>query len=99
MAGYKTKQFRKSLAKKGFIKEEKTRHTYYHFFWKGKMTEICTFVSRGEKEFDEALFNERKKQIEIQEKKDMLDFYNCPMSKKDYSSYLTVRGIIEPDED
>jgi len=45
MAGYKTKQFRKSLAKKGFIKEEKTRHTYYHFFWKGKMTEICTFVS------------------------------------------------------
>jgi hypothetical protein len=95
MPDYKTKKFQKSLKKKGFV-EEKKHHTYYHFIWNGKITNIHTYTGHGERDFDSYLFNKRENQIQIQNKQDMLDFYNCPMSKEDYSNYLISIGKIDP---
>jgi len=98
MPDYKTKQFQKRLKKKGFIEEE-SHHKYYHFVWKGQITHIHTYTSHGEKNFSSHLFNKRKRQLYIDDNSDMLDFYNCPMSKKDYSDYLVSKGIIDPEEE
>jgi hypothetical protein len=99
MAEYKTKNFESSLKKKGF-KIENRDHKYFFYYSKGKkQSHIFTFTSHSEKDFDDFLFKRRQKQIKIEEKSDMLNFYNCPMTKKMYEEYLISEGHIEPEGD
>lgn len=95
MASYKTDVFQKSLKKKGFKEVNDSHHIYYYFVWKGKLTEIKTYVSHGKEDFNDYLFNRRKKQIKIKQNKEMLRFYNCPMTQEEYTNYLISNKEIE----
>lgn len=40
-------RIRKSLLRKGFVEESKTKHLRYRFYYKDFRTSLCTTVSRG----------------------------------------------------
>ncbi|OQA17299.1 MAG: hypothetical protein BWY64_02147 [bacterium ADurb.Bin363] len=97
MSKYLTSDFEKALLKKGF-QEYTTHHKMFLFYWKGKKTDIRTRISHGEKDFDDSLLNQRKKQIKLNTKQQIIDFINCPMSKEYYINFLINIGKIKPEK-
>ncbi|HPZ10102.1 MAG TPA: hypothetical protein PL110_18570, partial [Candidatus Eremiobacteraeota bacterium] len=55
-------------------------------------------ISHGEKDFDDSLLNQRKKQIKLNTKQQIIDFINCPMSKEYYINFLINIGKIKPEK-
>lgn len=97
MGKYVTSDFEKALLKKGFH-QYTTHHKMFLFHWKGKKTDIRTRISHGEKDFDDSLLSQRKKQMELKTKQQIIDFINCPMSKEDYINFLIDIGKIKADK-
>ncbi len=62
MAVYSTREFEKALEDKGFQKDP-THHNMYWFYINGKKTSVRIRTSNGEKEFDDFLLAERRKQM------------------------------------
>ena len=98
MAQYSTSEFEKALSKKGF-EEDKTHHKMFWYYWKGKKTDIRTRTSHNEKQFDDNMLNQRKAQLRLSKKQQIIDFIKCPMSKEDYSNFLIAIGEIEEKEE
>jgi predicted RNA binding protein YcfA (HicA-like mRNA interferase family) len=77
------------LAKKGFeLSKTKAHHQFYYLILDGKKHSIYTYVSHGKKEYDKKLMGEVKKQLKFRETDKAEDFFDCPMSGKDYVEML-----------
>jgi hypothetical protein len=86
MANYKTSEFKNALEKKGF-KLDQTHHEMYWYFLDGKKTTIKTRISHSEKNYDDYLLNERKKQLHLS-KSDFILFVKCPLTAEQYRQKL-----------
>lgn len=93
MAIYKTSQFTQALEKKGFIKDN-THHEMYWYYSNGKKSSLKTRVSHSEKEYNESLLSERKKQLHLS-KNDFIKFIECPLTAEQYQTYLIDNKIIK----
>jgi len=98
MGKYLTGDFEKALLQKGF-QLHKTHHNMFLFYRNGKKTHIRTRTSHSEKNFDDYMLNQRKKQLKLKKKDQILDFINCPMSGKDYVDFLVSIKEIDPEEE
>jgi hypothetical protein len=78
MAVYHTSTFIKAIEKKGFVRD-KTHHDMFWYYLDGKKTGVRTRTSQGEREFNDGLLSQRRKQIGLSNKKQMLDLINCPL--------------------
>lgn len=93
MANYKTLQFTQALERKGFIKDN-THHEMYWYYVDGKKTSLRTRVSNGEKEYNDYLLGERKKQLHLS-KIDFIRFIECPLTAEQYKKHLIESNIIK----
>jgi len=85
-----------ALRRKGFQQYEKTKHRYYHFLYNGKLTGVSTFVSRGTKykEISDGLLSKMWKQLYLNNKQELLDLVDCPMSEQQLVALLRNNGIL-----
>jgi len=93
LSSRKSKSIEKSLLKKGFKVE--LRHHKYLFFHdeKGKKTLVRTRLSHGNKEYDDGLLSQMKKQLHL-DKQQLLDLIDCPMTYKMYLELLKKASMI-----
>ena len=92
MGTYNTKEFENALQKKGF-REDETHHNMFWFYYDDKKSSIRTRTSHNEKEYDETLLGERKKQMRLT-KKQFISFIDCSLSENAYRQYLIEENHI-----
>lgn len=87
----------RSLEQKGFVREEKTKHSYFYHEVNGKRTGIATFVSRGTKyrTYDDSLIGGIKRQLRLDSAADAKEFLNCPMTAEEYNQRLRSKGLLQ----
>ncbi len=85
----------KNLQKKGFVIEE-SHHLYFHHEYNGKRTGIYTYLSHGSKNksIGDPLLNMMKKQLKLDNKQQVIDFFKCPMTTDDYNDILIDKKLI-----
>jgi len=95
MATYKTADFESALKEKGFKENRRTRHKKYRFYYKGKKTSVITYTSHGEKEFGESILRQRREQMKLRKKQEVIDFIKCPLDKNDYTKILIDAEVVK----
>jgi len=90
----------KALLAKGFqatSTKKKSHHYYYHFFYKGKKSNVYTYLSHGAKSMDygKRLMNEVKNQLKFQDSSVAEAFLDCPFKEEDYIAMLKKNGELE----
>jgi predicted RNA binding protein YcfA (HicA-like mRNA interferase family) len=91
----KSKDIQSVLEKKGFVLEpRKEHHQFYYLETDGKKQRIYTYLSHGAKEYDARLMNMIKKQLKFRDNKLAEDFFDCPMSGKQYVEMLKGGGDL-----
>ncbi len=93
MVARSTRQIRKALLRKGFV-EEQSHHIQFHFPHDGYVTDICTFLSHGSKDYGDALLAAMSRQLHLS-KPELLQFIDCTMSGDDYLGLMRERGHLE----
>ena len=88
-------QIERSLQSKGFVRDEKTNHTYFHHEVNGKKTGISTFVSRGSsyRTYSDSLVGQIKRQLRL-DNAQTKRFLECPMNGAEYSEILKSKGLL-----
>ena len=88
----------KSLAEKGFIKEEGRDHRYWYFLYKGKKTRIRTKISTGSryKDYEIGLLKMLKAQFFLDSLKELDDLLRCPMDGNQYAELMLSKRIVIP---
>ena len=95
MSPFKTREFKRACEKKGFRVERSTGHDYLYFYYENKKTQIFTKVSFGSsEEIGVQLFKYLKKQLRLDDSKQLADFIKCPIEYVDYVEILRQKGII-----
>lgn len=94
MSVYSTPKFVKAIEKKGFVRDN-THHNMFWYYLDGKKTTIRTRTSHGEKEFNESLLAERRKQIGLNNKQQICELIECPLSKEGLKQILIENGRIK----
>ena len=94
------KDIEKALLKKGFEKlssKQKSHHTFYYFIYKGKRTNICTYLSHGSKSntYGSGLMNKIQHQLRFSDSKLAEEFLDCPFKEEHYISMLLEMKDIE----
>ena len=83
---------RQSLIKKGFMKEERAKHAYYIFSYKGR--EICsTFMSRNNQDIYDNLLSSMAIQLHLS-RHDFIRLIDCPLSEEDYIKILKDNDLL-----
>ncbi len=84
----------KGLLNKGFIRENGP-HKFFRLTVNGKITGIKTWLSHGSgyKDYDETLIHAIKKELKLDTKQQLIKLIECPLSHKDYISYLRAKGL------
>lgn len=93
MATSKTKEFESALKTKGF-KRDNTHHHMYWYYASGKKTSLRTRASNGEKEFDDSLASQRRKQMGGISRKQFQDFISCSFTKEQFLQHLLDTGEV-----
>lgn len=90
------KEISKNLPKKGFVVEE-THHKYFYHEYNGKRTGIYTYISHGSKikAIGDNLINMMKKQLQLDNKQQVLDLFKCPMTTDDYNDILMDKNLLQ----
>ena len=95
MKARKTKEIKAALQKKGFILEpSKNHHEFYYLKVDGKKHAIYTYLSHGVKEYATPLMAQIKKQLKFIDSQKADDFFDCPLSAKEYIEMLKDNGDI-----
>lgn len=94
------KKIESNLPKKGFSRDtSKDRNKYFHFCYKGKITDIYTYTSHGSsyKVYDSqsGLLGQMKKQLRLDRTGDVVALCECPMDKNEYEDILKKKGLLE----
>lgn len=85
-----------SLQDKGFQKYEKRDQRFYYFFYKGKKTRVRTKISTGikYKDYGVDLLKMIKRQLWLDQLKEVKDLLICPMDEGQYIKILLNKGKI-----
>jgi hypothetical protein len=85
-----------SLSKKGFVKDE-THHIYFYHEYNGKRTGIYTYTSHGSKNkvYGNSLLSMMKKQLKLNTINQVVDLFECPMSKEEYNQILKEKDLLK----
>ena len=94
MATYRTADFETALEAKGYRRDQ-THHNMFWFFIDGRKTSVRTRPSHQEREFDERLLSERRKQMGLLDKGALLRFIQCTLTGEEYANYLLQTGRIK----
>jgi len=83
------------LRTKGFV-EESNHHRYFYHEYKGKRTGVYTYTSHGSnyKTYGMPLLKLIKKQLKLDNIRDTVDLFKCPISEDDYNDILKKKGLI-----
>lgn len=90
----KAKKIDSALTRKGFIREEGKKHTFYILVVGGEKTLIRTKLSHGSKDCNDYLLSKICNQLKFDKKEELIDFIDCPKTLEDYVSTLTDKSII-----
>jgi hypothetical protein len=90
----KTRKIASALTKKGFVEQERRKHTFYILYIDGKKTQIRTKLSHGGKEYGDNLLSFIRKQLKFDNKEELEDFIECPKSLEEYVRMLKDKSII-----
>jgi len=87
----------KSLAEKGFLKEEGRDHRFWYFFYKGKKTRIRTKISTGSehRDYGANLLKRIKYQLFL-DFRELEELLRCPMDGNRYAELMLERRVILP---
>ena len=92
----KSKDIQDVLLLKGFeLNPAKAHHRCYYLVVNGRKTEIKTYISHGNSDYNSYLMQQVKKQLKFQDTKKAEDFFDCPMSEKEYVAMLRELGQIK----
>jgi hypothetical protein len=85
-----------SLAKKGFIREETSHHTYFYHEYNGKRTGITTYTSHGNKikTYSNPLLSMMKRQLKLDNLNQVNDLFKCPISQEQYNQILKDKKLL-----
>ncbi len=92
---YSTSKFIKAIEKKGFMRDN-CHHNMFWYYLDGKKTSIRTRTSHGENEFNDSLMSERRKQIGLASKQQMIDLIECPLTSDKLKQILIENGRVRP---
>lgn len=95
MTVYSTSKFIKAIEKKGFMRDD-GHHNMFWYYLNGKKTSIRTRTSHGENEFNDGLMSERRKQIGLASKQQMIDLIECPLTSDKLKQILIENGRVRP---
>jgi hypothetical protein len=86
----------KSLAKKGFVKEEGRNHRLWYFFHEGIKTGIRTPISRGSgyRDYPVSLLKRVQAQLRLDSLRQLDDLLRCPMGGGEYTELMRNKGVI-----
>jgi hypothetical protein len=86
----------RSLAGKGFVKDQRD-HRYWYFFYKGKRTRIRTKISTGTgyKDYGIDLLDKIKSQLFLNFR-ELEALLTCPMDVHRYTQLMLERKVILP---
>ena len=89
------RKIQSSLLKKGF-KREDTDHRVFRFYVGGKKTSISTKISHGSqyKEYDDDLLSKIKRELCMSDKKYLMNFIACPVTRERYTKDLVSTGKV-----
>jgi len=90
----KARKIDSGLRRKGFIKEQGKKHTFYILVVEGKKTLIRTKLSHGSKEYNNYLLSKICSQLKFDKKEELIDFINCPKTLEEYVSMLKDKSIL-----
>jgi hypothetical protein len=68
----------------------------FWYYLDGKKTSIRTRTSHGENEFNDGLMSERRKQIGLASKQQMIDLIECPLTSDKLKQILIENGRVRP---
>lgn len=91
----KTKEIKKTLLQKGFVLEpSKDHHDFYYLKYNGKKHTVYTYLSHSTKEYSASLMSQIKKQLKFKEVQKAEDFFDCPLTEKEYIERLVINGDL-----
>lgn len=84
-----------NLPSKGFV-EENTHHKYFYHEYQCRRTGIFTYTSHGSqyKTYGDSLLKQMKKQLKLDTTKQVVDLFQCPLTKDEYNQLLKNKGLI-----
>ena len=87
----------KNLPKKGFRKDKSSHHVYFYHEYKGRETGAYTYLSHSTKLTDITgdLLLSMRKQLKLDNNKDVVNLCNCPMEEEEYNKVLIDKNIFE----
>lgn len=97
MSSKTSAEIRKAFLKKGFVNIRNTKHQIYApTDENGKqIARVSTELSNDKKkEYHDSLLSDMRKQLGLDDKKQLLDLINCPLSKKEYLKILRKNGRL-----
>ncbi len=77
------------------VKENSTHHNYYKIYYQGKRV-VKTYCSHGSggKEIPKQALSDIKKQLLLNNSKQLRDLRDCPMTAEDYFNLLKQKNVI-----
>ena len=85
-----------NLPKKGFVRNEKGHHIFFHFWNEGKATSVFTKISHTKKhrDIDCGILSAMRKQLKLDNNKDFVALVECPMSLQQYQEVLKTKKLL-----
>ncbi len=90
------KDIETNLPKKGFRKDAKGHHIYFHYWHRDKLTSIRTKIShtRKHKVIDNQILTQMRRQVKLDSNSDFVALVDCNMSHKQYEEILKNKELI-----
>ncbi|MGB2769260.1 MAG: hypothetical protein WBC88_06010 [Candidatus Zixiibacteriota bacterium] len=90
----------KSLAEKGFVKEEGRDHKLWYFFHEGIKTGIRTPISRGSgyRDYPVSLLKRVQAQLRLDSLRQLDELLRCPMNGQQYTELMLNKGEVLPND-
>jgi hypothetical protein len=89
----KTRDIVTGLKRKGFVDQDGD-HKFYVFVVDGKITQVYTKISHGEKEITDSLLGYMARQLHLP-RADFDDLVDCPLTQEDYIQRMRDAGHIQ----
>jgi hypothetical protein len=95
---YSSRKCRAALEKKGFVLDRRTTDDFYYLYYNGKKTAIWTKLSQGKREdLRDRILGKIRGQLRLETNPQLGAFIECPMSGRQYATYLIERKLIVVD--
>ena len=93
MTPRKTRNIKATLAKKGFVPEQRD-HSYFFLHVDGRKSSVRTKISHGSKEYGDNLLSLIARQLYLSIKQ-LNDFLDCPLDYREYIKILKEKQKLQ----